>query len=65
MTPLEIKAELSMRFIELEQAIDLGLPHAQLIKIYREIKELQYQLTIAELPQKTTDPTTCNELGVV
>lgn len=65
MTPLEIKAELSMRFIELEQAIDLGLQHAQLIKIYREIKELQYQLTIAELPQRTTDPTTSNGLGVV
>lgn len=61
MTPLEIKAELSMRYIEFEQAIDLGLHHSQLVKIYREIKELQYQLTMAELPERSTDTATTNE----
>lgn len=49
MTIADLRAELSMRAIEFEQALDKGLPHAELIKIYRDIKELQYKLTVEEV----------------
>lgn len=40
----ELKAELSIRMIELERAIDNGMPYPELKKIYNQIKELQYQV---------------------
>ena len=48
MTIAEIRAELSVRMIEFEQALDKGLSHPKLVEIYRDIKELQYNLTLAE-----------------
>jgi hypothetical protein len=48
----EIRAELSLTQIEFEQALDAGMPHSELIKIYRKIKELQYQLTMAEVRER-------------
>ena len=45
----EIKAELSVTSIEFEQAMNAGLPHAELIKIYRRIKLLQYQIIMEQV----------------
>ena len=45
----ELRTELSIKSIELEQALSAGLPHTELIKIYRRIKELQYQLIIENI----------------
>lgn len=45
----DLKAELSVKSLEFEQALDAGLSHSQLIKIYREIKELQYQITVYQV----------------
>lgn len=45
----ELKMELSIKCMELEQALDAGIPHSELINIYRELKELHYQLTIAQV----------------
>ena len=47
----EIKAELSVKSIEFEQAMNAGLPHTELIKIYRSIKELQYQLIMEQVKE--------------
>lgn len=54
----EIRAELSVKSIELEQALDIGLPHSELIKIYRTIKVLQYELIMAGIEEKPSAPTT-------
>ena len=45
----EIKAEISVKTIEFEQAMNRGLPHTELITIYRRIKELQYQLIMEQV----------------
>jgi len=45
----EVRAELSIKTIEFEQAMSAGLPHSELIKIYRRMKELQYQLIMENI----------------
>jgi hypothetical protein len=45
----DICVELNIKMLELERAIDAGMPYSQLKKIYVEIKELQYQCIMAEL----------------
>ena len=47
----ELRAELRATAIEFEKAMDQGAAHADLIKIYREMKELQYQITLLESEQ--------------
>lgn len=47
MTAAETRAELSIKMLELEQAIDLGMPYPELKKIYNQIKQLQYQIALA------------------
>jgi hypothetical protein len=51
----EIRAELCVKAIEFEQAIAAGLPHRELIKIYKEVKELQYRLIMAAVLEKPSD----------
>lgn len=51
---IDLRAELSIRMLDLERAIDLGMPYADIKQIYAEIKELQYNLTLAELEQRDT-----------
>lgn len=46
MIATEIRAELSIKMLELEQAIDLGMPYSELKKIYNQIKQLQYQIAL-------------------
>ena len=45
----ELRAELSIKTIEFEQALSAGFPHTELIKIYRRMKELQYELIVAKI----------------
>ena len=50
----DIKAELSIKNIELEQGREAGFPHSHLIQIYRRIKELQYQILLAQIKETPT-----------
>lgn len=45
----DIRAELGIKMLELEKALDVGLPYPDLKIIYSEVKELQYQLALSEL----------------
>ena len=57
MTTSEIRAEISVKNIEFEHAMELGLPHSDLVVIYRAIKELQYQLVFADLRERESSST--------
>jgi hypothetical protein len=61
MTTPEIRAELSMKRMEFEKAKDLGLPHSHLMAIYRNIKELQYQLALASLSETQASKQTTSD----
>ena len=50
----EIRAELSIKMLELEKALDIGMPYPQLKIIYGEIKELQYKLIFADTSRPIT-----------
>ena len=54
MTAQQIKDALRKKTVQLQAAMDAELPHEDLVKIYKELKELQYQLTFAELPSDST-----------
>src|SRR5687768_11287081 len=40
----DLRAELGIKMLELEKAIDLGMPYSDLKNVYSEIKKLQYDL---------------------
>ena len=44
----EIRAELSLKMLELDKAIDMGLPYSELKSIYLEIKKLQYEIAVTD-----------------
>ena len=44
MTPVELKKAIKAKIVELEIAMSLNRPNQERIKIYKELKELQYQL---------------------
>lgn len=48
----DIRAELNFKMLELERAIDVGMPYTMLKKIYTEIKELQYQCVMADFENR-------------
>jgi hypothetical protein len=54
MNTLDIRAELSIKMLELEKAIDMGLPYPELKKIYTEIKELQLQVAFTDAEKSTS-----------
>jgi hypothetical protein len=56
MNPFELKAELSMRMLELEKAIDTGMPYRELKRVYSEIKELQLKLIVADVQYNEVKP---------
>ena len=47
----DIQAELSVKTIEFEIAMDKGLQHQELIKIYKELKELQYRFLMESIKE--------------
>lgn len=51
----DLKAELSVKTIEFELALSNGLPHAEIMNIYRQLKELQYQIALSNVKDCSTD----------
>jgi hypothetical protein len=49
MKPSELKGILRSKTAEFEMAMQAGTPHAELLKLYKELKELQYQIVHAEI----------------
>ena len=41
-----------MKMLELEKAIDLGMPYTDIKAIYLSIKDLQYKIILADLDRK-------------
>ena len=48
----DLKAELSIKLLELGKAIDAGLPYSELKQIYSEIKELQFRITFNSVQEQ-------------
>jgi hypothetical protein len=48
----DLQADFSIKMLELEKAIDLGMPYSELKKIYNEIKALQYQIALTQQEAK-------------
>jgi len=44
MTPEELKKTIKAKIVDLEIAMSLNRPSQERLKIYKELKELQYQL---------------------
>jgi hypothetical protein len=58
MTTQELKVEIGIKSIEFDQALNKGLPHAEIIHLYKQLKELKYQLVMAELKETKNKSTT-------
>ena len=56
MKPGEIKKAIVRMKTELELAAFTGKPHAVVKRLYSRLKELQYQLIMAEISQKKEQP---------
>jgi hypothetical protein len=48
----DIRVEISIKRSEFESALKQGMSQAELKQIYRKLKELQYQLLIAEVKER-------------
>jgi hypothetical protein len=55
MGPNELKAIIKTKSAELELAMEAGKPHTELLKMYKELKELQYQVFQAQLVAERTE----------
>jgi hypothetical protein len=49
----DLRADFSIKMLELEKAIDLGMPYSELKKIYNEVKALQYQIALTQPEAKS------------
>jgi hypothetical protein len=49
MKPYELKVTFKTKCAEFESAMEEGKPHSELLKMYKELKELQYQMVQAQL----------------
>lgn len=59
MNAKELKAELERRKSVFAEAAEAQKPRGELVRLYREIKDLQFQIMEAEIDQmrnRTTDP---------
>jgi hypothetical protein len=45
----ELRQTLQVKLLQLEVSIERGLPHLELMELYKEIKELKYQILIKEI----------------
>jgi hypothetical protein len=48
----DIRVEISIKRSEFESALKQGMSQAELKQIYRKLKELQYQLLMAEVKER-------------
>jgi len=53
MEKIELKIAIQAKTMEFEKALGQKLPYEELSKIYQQLKELQYQLTLCENELKT------------
>ena len=44
----EIKDAITLKTLELETAVVAGKPSKEVMRLYKELKELKYQLVVAE-----------------
>jgi hypothetical protein len=51
----ELKAALKQRTLEFEVALETHRPNKELLVIYKQLKDLQYQMVQEELRQKQSD----------
>ena len=52
----ELKTALRTKGLEWETAMETGKPYKELLHIYKEIKELQYQLLVAQMKERDEVP---------
>ncbi|MFL5809707.1 MAG: hypothetical protein ACJ749_09300 [Flavisolibacter sp.] len=45
----ELKDQLKAKTLEFEKAMEAGTSHLELIKAYKELKEMQYQILQSEI----------------
>ena len=51
----ELKDQLRMKTLEFEMAMEAGRPHTELMKFYRELKELQYEILQLEIADRSKE----------
>jgi hypothetical protein len=49
----ELRIAIRLKSMEFETAMENQKPHEDLLKLYKEIKELQYQLVQSELAEES------------
>lgn len=54
METIDLKIAIQAKTLQFEWALEKKFPYEELSKIYKELKELQYQLTQHENGMKTT-----------
>lgn len=52
---IELKRALTAKTREFEEAMEMGRPRELLLKLYKELKELQFAMVEAELKETVTD----------
>jgi hypothetical protein len=52
---MNLKEAIQPKTLELETALGLQKPHEELLKIYKELKELQYKKVREEVPDVQTN----------
>jgi len=55
MTHKELKDQLRVKAHEFELAMEAGKPHVELMKSYKELKELQYQILQLEIAGRSEE----------
>lgn len=51
----DLQEAIKAKIIELELAIDSGKPNIDILKVYKELKELRYRVMQAELTSLATE----------
>jgi hypothetical protein len=51
----ELKILLKLKSAEFERAMEIGTPREELLRLYRELKELQFQIAHKELSENQKD----------
>lgn len=51
----ELNAEIAIKTLELERAREMGKPMEEIMQLYKELKQLQYEKVQAELSKNSTD----------
>ena len=51
----DLKTALQKKSVELEAAMETGKPYKEILQIYKEIKDLQYKLLVAQLEEQTRE----------